>query len=61
MQTIVKVICFFISLFVIVNGCYAFFMPPDGDELLAFVLIAVGLLIALLTLSMSQHEARSDP
>jgi hypothetical protein len=59
MQTIVKFICLFVAFFVIVNGCFAFFMPPDGDALLAFVLIAVGLFIAFLTLTMSQYETRS--
>jgi len=60
MQTILKILCFFISLFVIVNGIYVFFMPPAGDEPVALAIIAVGIFIAILTTYVGRIEARSD-
>ncbi|MCX6697928.1 MAG: hypothetical protein NTV84_10365 [Methanoregula sp.] len=60
MQTILKILCFFISLFVIVNGIYVFFMPPAGDEPVAFAIIAVGIFIAILTAYVARIDARSD-
>ena len=60
MQLILKFICLFVSLFVIVNGCYAFFMPPAGDEPLAVAIIAVGIFMAILTFTVAQHQAKSD-
>jgi len=60
MQTIVKIVCFFISLFVIVNGCYVFYMPPAGDEPVALTIIAVGIIIAILTVYVARVDARSD-
>ncbi len=60
MQTILKILCFFISLFVIVNGIYVFFMPPAGDEPVALAIIAVGIFIAILTAYVARIDARSD-
>ncbi|MCX6688344.1 MAG: hypothetical protein NTZ39_01375 [Methanoregula sp.] len=60
MQTILKIICLFISVFVIVNGFYVFYMPPSGDEPVAFAIIAVGIFIAIFTTYVGRIEARSD-
>ena len=60
MQLILKILCYFISLFVIVNGIYVFFMPPVGDEPQALAIIAVGIFIAILTAYVGRIEARSD-
>ena len=60
MQLILKILCYFISLFVIVNGIYVFVMPPVGDEPQALAIIAVGIFIAILTTYVGRIEARSD-
>jgi hypothetical protein len=49
MQTILKVICFFVGFFVIANGVWIVYMPPYGDEPIGFAIIAVGIFIPLLT------------
>jgi hypothetical protein len=60
MQIILKILCYFISLFVLVNGIYVYFMPPFGDEPQALAIIAVGIFIAILTTYVGMIEARSD-
>ena len=60
MQLILKILCYFISLFVIVNGIYVFFMPPAGDEPQALAIIAIGIFIAILTAYVARVDARSD-
>ena len=60
MQLILKILCYFISLFVIVNGIYVFFMLPVGDEPQALAIIAVGIFIAILTAYVARIDARSD-
>jgi hypothetical protein len=56
METIVKVIIFFIALFVIVNGIWVALMPPLGDEPVGFAIVAVGIFIPIITL----HVAKLD-
>jgi len=58
MQTIVKFICLFVSLFVIVNGLGVYYLPPSGDELTGVVIVAVGIIAAILTLFVALHDAR---
>ena len=60
METILKVISFFIALFVIANGVYVFFMPPGGDEPQGLALIAIGLFIPVLVLFMAKIEERHE-
>jgi hypothetical protein len=60
METIAKIVCLFISVFVIVNGCYAFVMPPYGDEPLALAIIAIGIFIAILTFAIAMYDRCSD-
>jgi hypothetical protein len=60
METIAKIICLFMSIFVIVNGCYTFYMPPSGDEPLAITLIAIGIIIGVATLAVAWRDSRSE-
>jgi ABC-type uncharacterized transport system permease subunit len=54
METIIKVISFFIALFVIANGIWVAFMPPFGDEPVGYAIIAVGIFIPLITLHVAK-------
>ena len=58
METIIKVICFFVGLFVIVNGVWVVYMPPFGDEPVGFAIIAVGIFIPIITLSVAKMNER---
>jgi len=60
MEGILKVICFFIALFVIANGVYVFFMPPTGDEPQGLAIIAIGIFIPILILFMARMEGRNE-
>ncbi|WP_321504896.1 hypothetical protein [uncultured Methanoregula sp.] len=60
MQTILKVLSFFIGLFVIANGIFIILMPPFGDEPQGYAIIAVGILIPLITLYVAWKEERSE-
>jgi hypothetical protein len=60
METLLKVISFFIALFVIANGVYVFFMPPVGDEPQGLALIAIGIFIPVLVLLMAKIEERHE-
>jgi hypothetical protein len=48
MHVIVRILGFFIGLFVIVNGIWVILTPPFGDEPLGYVIIVVGIIIPLL-------------
>jgi hypothetical protein len=61
METIIKVISFFIALFVLANGIWVAFMPPFGDEPVGFAIIAMGIFIPVITLYMAKlGEGRYD-
>jgi hypothetical protein len=45
MEAIIKVISFFIALLAIVNGAYVVYMPPAGDEMMGFTIMAIGILL----------------
>ena len=61
METIVKVISFFIALFVIANGIWIIMTPPYGDEPQGYAIIAIGIFIPIITLSLSRiGERRCD-
>jgi hypothetical protein len=61
MEAIVKVISFFIGLFVIANGIWVAYMPPYGDELIGYTIIAAGIVIPILTLYVAKlGESRYD-
>ncbi|OPY36515.1 MAG: hypothetical protein A4E35_02055 [Methanoregula sp. PtaU1.Bin051] len=54
MEAILKVISFFIALFVIVNGVYVAYMPPGGDEPQGIAIVAIGFFIIVAVLWISR-------
>jgi hypothetical protein len=54
MEAIVKVISFFIALFVITNGIWVAYMPPYGDEPVGYAIIAMGIFIPIITLNIAK-------
>lgn len=61
MEAIVKIISFFIGLFVLANGIWVAYMPPYGDEMIGYLIIAAGIVIPILTLYVSKiSESRYD-
>lgn len=56
METIIKVICFFVGLFVIANGIWVVYMPPFGDEPVGLAIIAVGIFIPILTIFVARKS-----
>jgi hypothetical protein len=58
METILKVISFFVGLFVIANGVWVIYMPPFGDEPVGLAIIAVGIFIPAITLFMARNSKR---
>ncbi|MDO9550814.1 MAG: hypothetical protein Q7J03_07555 [Methanoregula sp.] len=59
METILKVISFFLGLFVIANGVGVVYYPPYGDEPLGYAIIAIGIFIPILTLFVAKMTERS--
>ena len=61
MEAIIKVISFFIALFVTANGIWVAYMPPYGDEPIGYAIIAVGIFIPVITLYVAKiGESRYD-
>ena len=61
MQSILKVICIFVGLFVIENGAWIVYMPPYGDEPIGLAIIAVGIFIPIFTIFVAKmNERRYD-
>jgi len=58
METILKVISFFVGLFVIANGVWVVYMPPFGDEPVGLAIVAVGILIPAITLFVAKSNER---
>jgi multisubunit Na+/H+ antiporter MnhB subunit len=58
MEAILKVISFFIALFVIANGVYVINMPPGGDEPQGIAIIAVGIFIIIAVIWISRLTER---
>ncbi len=56
MHIIIRIVCVFIGLFIVANGIWFILTPPFGDEPLAYVIIAVGIIIPLLV----EYVARLD-
>jgi hypothetical protein len=48
MHIIIRIISVFIGLFIVANGIWVILTPPFGDEPLAYVIIAVGVIIPVL-------------
>jgi hypothetical protein len=56
MHIIIRIIGFFIGLFVIINGIWVVATPPFGDEPQGYVIIVVGIIIPVLV----QYSAQLD-
>jgi hypothetical protein len=57
-ETIIKVLSFFIALFVVANGVWVVYMPPFGDEPVGIAIIAAGILIPVIVLSVAKLGER---
>jgi len=61
MQTIIKIICYFVAVFVMINGIWVAFTPPFGDEPVGMAIVAVGIFIGIITFSMAKMtESRTS-
>jgi hypothetical protein len=60
MHVIIRIIGFFIGLFIIVNGIWVILTPPFGDEPLAYVIIAVGITIPVVVQYVAQLDDKRE-
>jgi len=60
MHIIIRIISVFIGLFIIANGVWVILTSPFGDELLAYVIIAVGIIIPLLVQYVAQIDDKRE-
>lgn len=60
METILKVLGFFIGVFVLVNGIWVFIMPPTGDEPQGLAIIATGIFIPLIILYVARLDEERE-
>ena len=60
MHIIIRIISLFIGLFIIVNGIWLILTPPFGDEPLAYVIIAVGIIIPILVQYVAQIDDKRE-
>ncbi len=60
MHVIVRIIGFFIGLFIIVNGIWVILTPPFGDEPLAYVIIAAGIIIPVVVQYVAQLDDKRE-
>jgi hypothetical protein len=60
MEAIVKVLGFFIGLFVFVNGIWIWMMHPSGDEVQGIVIMAIGIVIPLIVLGLARLDAKRE-
>lgn len=60
MHIIIRIISFFIGLFILVNGIWVILTPPFGDEPLAYVIIAAGIIIPLLVQYIAQLDDKRE-
>jgi hypothetical protein len=60
MEAVLKVISFFIALFVIINGAYVVCMPPGGDEPQGLAIIATGVFIVIAVLAIARMQERKE-
>ena len=56
MHIIIRIIGFFLGIFIIANGIWLILTPPFGDEPMAYTVIAVGIIIPVLV----QYAAQLD-
>ena len=60
MHIIIRIISLFIGLFIIVNGVWVILTPPFGDEPLAYVIIAAGIIIPILVQYVAQLDDKRE-
>ena len=60
MHIIIRIIGFFIGLFVIINGIWVILTPPLGDEPLGYVIITVGIIIPILVQYVAQLDDKRE-
>jgi len=60
MHIIIRIIGFFIGLFILVNGIWVILTPPFGDELQGYVIIAVGIIIPILVQYVAQIDDKRE-
>jgi hypothetical protein len=60
MEIILKLLGFFIGLFVIVNGLWVYAMPPTGDEPQGLAIIAIGIFIPAIILYVSRLDDKRE-
>jgi len=60
MHIIIKIIAFFVSLFVIANGIWIVVMPPFGDEPQGYAIIGAGLFLPLITQYFAQIDDKGE-
>jgi hypothetical protein len=60
MHIIIRIIGFFIGLFVIVNGIWVILTPPFSDEPLGYIIIAVGIIIPILVQYVAQLDDKRE-
>jgi len=61
MEAILKVISFFIALFMVVNGVYVMGMPPTGDEPQGLAIIVMGVFVFIAVMWISRLQDRFKP
>jgi len=60
MHIIIRIIGFFIGLFILVNGIWVILTPPFGDELQGYIIIAVGIIIPILVQYVAQIDDKRE-
>jgi ABC-type Mn2+/Zn2+ transport system permease subunit len=61
MEAILKVISFFIAIFMAVNGVYVMYMPPTGDEPQGLAIIAMGFFVFITVMWISRLQDQFKP
>jgi hypothetical protein len=56
MEAILKVISFFIAVFMVANGIYVMYMPPYGDEMQGIAIIMMGIFIFIAVIWISRLQ-----
>jgi hypothetical protein len=60
MHVIIKIVSFFIGLFIVANGAWLYLMLPTGDELTGIMIIVAGILIPVITLYISGIDEKRE-
>lgn len=60
MQVIIRIIGFFIGLFIVANGVWIILTPPYGDEPWGFIIIIAGILIPAVVQVIAQADDKRE-